>query len=171
MTVERRLYLHGILLLDASMTVFSTSSHGTPLCSQKSLERLGMRVCKCSVSIQIVDQWFSPQRCLAERYASKLAGLKNVLVWCVAQSSKRSVIVMVFRQHCAVQGRSFEHFFMFAIPLALHCHVTVLSTRGHPPFNSSSRLRFLLRPSFTGGVQSHPSRSHTLTRAFAFGDK
>lgn len=73
---------------------------------------------------------------------SKLAGLKNVLVWCVAQRSKRSVIVMVFRLHCAVQGRSFEHFFMFAIPLALHCHVTVLSTRGHPPFNSSSRLRF-----------------------------
>jgi len=46
----------------------------------------------------------------------------------VAWRSKQSVIVMVFRQHCAVQGRSFEHFFMLAV-LPLSSTVVLLFLR------------------------------------------
>ena len=46
----------------------------------------------------------------------------------VSRRSKQSVIVMVFRQHCAVQGRSFEHFFMLAV-LPLSSTVVLLFLR------------------------------------------
>ena len=157
------------------MAVSSTPSHCMPFCLQKCLRHLGMWVCECSISIRIVDQrWFSPRRCLhAERYVFQVGQPQaRCGVVGLAWRSKQSVIVMVFRQHCAVQGRSFEHFFMLAV-LPLSSTVVLLFLR----LEVILRLTLLHVFDFYYGYAVWAQQRSklldccTLSRAFAFRDK
>jgi hypothetical protein len=117
--------------------------------------------------------WFSPRRCLAERYVFQVGQPRACCgVVGVAWRSKQSVIVMVFRQHCAVQGRSFEYFFKLTVlPLSSTVVLLFLGLEVILRLTLLQSLAFIMAMLLGAKQRSKLLHCCTLSSAFAFRDK
>lgn len=155
------------------MPVLSPLSRCMPFCLQKCLRHLGTWVCECSFLSESLTKGGFPHEGASQNAVFQVGQPQaRCGVVGVAWRSKQSVIVMVFRQHCAVQGRSFEHFFMLAV-LPLSSAIVLLFLR----LEVILRLTLLhVFDSYYGYAVWAQQRSNllcccTLSSAFAFRDK